>query len=257
MKLAFLMSAIGAFPEKQAYQACQLAALLDLPLTGITTSEDTLNHYVPVDGSYVDMLSASVEAAEINLKRSAEAFRALCAEKNIAQEWYGTHGFMQQEWEKLSAYFDLAIAGNPFSASELAMTGSTAILQLHPGHNLNGFDKRAVIAWDGSRPAARALKAALPILGRFREIDVLIVDPKSRTQPSDIGNYLAAHGLKATINTQSSGTETTGQVILDEARHADLLVMGAYGLSATLEKWFGGVTETVKTECQTPVLFAH
>ena len=87
MKLAFLMSAIEAFPEKQAHQACQLADLLDVPLTGITTSEDTLNHYVPVDGSYVDMLSASVEAAEINLKRSAEAFRTLCAEKNIAQEW--------------------------------------------------------------------------------------------------------------------------------------------------------------------------
>jgi len=33
--------------------------------------------------------------------------------------------------------------------------------------------------------------------------------------------------------------------------------MGAYGLSTTLEKWFGGVTETVKTECQTLVLFAH
>ena len=81
MKLAFLMSAIGPFPEAHAYQACQLATALNLPLTGVTTSEDTLNHYVPVDGSYVDMLSASVEAAEINLKRSAETFREICAEK--------------------------------------------------------------------------------------------------------------------------------------------------------------------------------
>jgi len=31
MKLAFLMSAIEAFPEKQAHQACQLADLLDVP----------------------------------------------------------------------------------------------------------------------------------------------------------------------------------------------------------------------------------
>ena len=110
MKLAFLMSAIGPFPEAHAYQACQLATALNLPLTGVTTSGDTLNHYVLVDGSYVDMLSASVEAAEINLKRSAETFREICAEKKVSQEWYGTHGFMRQEWEKLSAYFDLSMA---------------------------------------------------------------------------------------------------------------------------------------------------
>ena len=97
----------------------------------------------------------------------------------------------------------------------------------------------------------------MPILGRFKEVEVLIVDPKSRTQPSDIGNYIAAHGLEANITIQSSGNEDTGAVILDEARHADLLVMGAYGFSATMERWFGGVTESIKTECQTPVLFAH
>lgn len=257
MKLAFLMSAIGPFPEAQAYQACQLATALDLPLTGVTTSEDTLNHYVPVDGSYVDMLSASVEAAEINLKRSAETFREICAEKHVSQEWYGTHGFMRQEWEKLSAYFDLAIAAAPFAAAELATTSCAGLFQLHKDYSISNFDGRAIIAWDGSQPAARALRAALPILGRFKEVEVLIVDPKSRTQPSDIGNYIAAHGVEASVTTQSSGKEDTGAVILDEVRHADLLIMGAYGFSATMERWFGGVTESVKTECQTPVLFAH
>lgn len=97
----------------------------------------------------------------------------------------------------------------------------------------------------------------MPILGRFKEVEVLIVDPKSRTQPSDIGNYIAAHGVEASVTTQSSGKEDAGVVILDEARHADLLVMGAYGFSGTMERWFGGVTESVKAECQTPVLFAH
>lgn len=257
MKLAFLMSAIGAFPEKQAQHACQLASILDVPLTGITTTEDTLNHYIPVDGSYIDMLAASVETAEINLKRSAKTFREICKDKGISQEWYGTHGFMQQEWATLSPYFDLAVAGAPFSASELSTTGVAGILQIHDAHKIGDFNKRAVIAWDGSHPASRALKASLPLLGRFKNIDVLIVDPKSRTQPSDIGNYLAAHGLNATINTQTSGKESIGKVILDEARNADLLVMGAYGFSATMERWFGGVTETVKADCQTPILFAH
>lgn len=83
------------------------------------------------------------------------------------------------------------------------------------------------------------------------------MDPKSHTQPSDINNYIAARGVEASVATQSSGKEDTGAVILDEAQHANLLIMGAYGLSTTMEKWFGGVTESVKTECQIPLLFAH
>ena len=86
---------------------------------------------------------------------------------------------------------------------------------------------------------------------------MLIVDPKSRTQPRDIGNYIAAHGVEASVTTHSSGKEDTGAVILDEAWHADLLIMGAYGFSATMEKWFSEVTESVKIECQTLVLFAY
>ena len=97
----------------------------------------------------------------------------------------------------------------------------------------------------------------MPILGRFKEVEVLIVDPKSRTQLSDIGKYIEAYGVESSVTTQSSGKEDAGAVILDEARHADLLVMGAYGFSTTMERWFGGVTESIKTECQTPVLFAH
>ena len=87
---------------------------------------------------------------------------------------------------------------------------------------------------------------------------MLIVDPKSHTQPSDIDNYIAAHGVEASVTTQFSGNENTGAVIPDEAQNAHLLIMGAYGFSTTMEKWFGKVTESVKAECQKiPVLFAH
>ena len=38
----------------------------------------------------------------------------------------------------------------------------------------------------------------------------------------DVGNYIAAHTVEASVTTQSSGKEDTGAVILDEARYADL-----------------------------------
>jgi nucleotide-binding universal stress UspA family protein len=46
-------------------------------------------------------------------------------------------------------------------------------------------------------------------------------------------------------------------VILEEAATASLLVMGAYGVSATLERLFGGVTERIHRDCKTPILFAN
>jgi nucleotide-binding universal stress UspA family protein len=49
---------------------------------------------------------------------------------------------------------------------------------------------------------------------------------------------------------------TVADLILNEAKTADLLVMGAYGGSELIEKIFGGVTESVHAKCETPVLFA-
>jgi nucleotide-binding universal stress UspA family protein len=105
--------------------------------------------------------------------------------------------------------------------------------------------------------AGRAVRAALPLLPRFKEVSVLAVDARNRTLPLDIGSYLAANGVAADVVSLSSSGEKIGQLILQEAAQANLLVMGAYGFPATLERLFGGVTETIRKECITPVLFAH
>jgi hypothetical protein len=33
--------------------------------------------------------------------------------------------------------------------------------------------------------------------------------------------------------------------------------MGAYGVSMTLERLFGGVTERMRRDCKTPIIFAN
>jgi len=257
MKLAILMSATDAFPERQLANACNLARQLDVTLTGIISSEDSIDYHPVGDGGYLAVLDNVAEVAEKKLQTCADRFRASCAAEQVAQEWFGTHGFMRHEWEELSPYFDLAITTGSFSAPEFAGMGISATLQLADQVDIGSFDGRCVIAWDGSVQAGRAVRSALPLMRRFAEVNVLSIDARNRSLPTDIGGYLAANGINADVLSLASGGETVARLILDEAKNADLLVMGAYGVSATLEKWFGGVTEAVRADCVTPVLFAH
>lgn len=257
MKLAILMAANEDFPEKQLVNACKIARLMSVPLTGIASSEASIEFQPIGDGGYLAALDTVAEIAEQNLKRYIAQFRSTCAAEGVAQEWLGTHGYMHHEWKGLSPYFDLAITTGSLSAPELAGVGISATLQVTENARIDRFDGRCVIAWDGSAQAGRAVRAALPLLPRFEEVDVIMVDPKTRTLPTDIAGYLAANGITANVLNLASSGETAARLIMDEARNSDLLVMGAYGFSAMLEKWFGGVTETMRTGCDTPVLFAH
>ena len=87
--------------------------------------------------------------------------------------------------------------------------------------------------------AGRALRAAMPLLHRFTEVDVMLADPDTPNLSRDIANYLAAHNISANINTESSRDRNTAQMILKEAQNTDLVIMGAYGFSVTLKRFLG------------------
>ena len=62
---------------------------------------------------------------------------------------------------------------------------------------------RAIVCWDGSRTAARALGDAMPFLARAQNVEVVIVASeagKSDEIPgADIAHHLARHGLKVEL----------------------------------------------------------
>lgn len=257
MKLAMLISTSAAFPEAALKQTCALAGLLAVPLTGIATTEDSIHYYSGVDGNYIDLVSASIANAEHALEEAEQRFNTGCDAASVAHAWHGSQAFMRHEWPKYSPYFDLAVAPPPFSAPELACLGVSAMLQLQEDAQITTMDGRCLIAWDGSLQAARAVRAALPLLDRFDRVEVIAIDPPQRSMPYDIGGYLAGHGISAVITTETSAEASVASLINSAASGADLLVMGAYGYSATLEKIFGGVTEKLRQESLAPVLFAH
>ena len=121
----------------------------------------------------------------------------------------------------------------------------------------------AVVAWDGSRSAARAMADAMPILKLAKAVRVLTVAGDKPKVDADLGTeavrHLALHGVKATSDIVEAKGVGIGKVIdgylMDQA--ADLLVMGAYGHSRLQEFILGGATQHMLAHPQVAVLMSH
>lgn len=125
--------------------------------------------------------------------------------------------------------------------------------------------KRIFIAWDSSKPAARAVHVALPTLKEAEEVVVACFDPV--TTPDDAGadpgiglaTWLSHHGCTVTVSQFPTGGKEVARCIQDRAREsgADLVVMGAYGHARMLQAVFGGTTRSMTEQTHLPVLLAH
>lgn len=113
--------------------------------------------------------------------------------------------------------------------------------------------KRVLVAWNGSREAARATFDALPFLKAAEAVEVFSVDPaETRTQSAamagaEIAATLARHGVNVTVVRQESDHLPASAAIENRLSDSsiDLLVMGAYSHKRWWEMLFGGVTRTV------------
>ena len=131
--------------------------------------------------------------------------------------------------------------------------------------------RRILVAWDGSREAARALTSSLPLLQHAQAVDLVVceTDAASRVardvELSDPLAWLARHGVRASLrrHTVTGGgrfnRDIVGEALLSAASDGsyDLLVMGAYAHSRLRETLLGGVTRTVLARMTLPVLLEH
>ncbi|HAT33840.1 MAG TPA: universal stress protein [Janthinobacterium sp.] len=129
------------------------------------------------------------------------------------------------------------------------------------------FDRvgdNALIAWDGSMEATRAISNAIPLLRRAKNVTVALFNPSTQygvhgEQPgADIALFLVRHGIKVEVKPQHCAIDV-GNALLSLAAdlHADLLVMGCYGHTRFRELLLGGVTHTLLKTMTVPVLMSH
>src|SRR5205807_2639441 len=119
------------------------------------------------------------------------------------------------------------------------------------------------VAWDHSRPAARAVSDALPLLRTAKRVLVVTVADEKRLHRPDSGvelcKHLARHGVEVTFDRVQAKGRTIGDVLEAYAsgHNVDLLVMGGYGHSRLREFVLGGATRSVLARPFTWTLVSH
>ena len=170
--------------------------------------------------------------------------QARCADLFIATRPYGE--------AKSAAWPDLV---------EAVLFGSgRAMLLVPPGRHRQGPIETVLVAWNGSRESARALREGLEFIEQAARTVVLVVDPPTDGMPcADLKAHLAHHNVVAEVVTAESEDRPIAEIILEEARRisADLIIMGAYGHTRLREQVFGGATRDMLTASESPILVAH
>jgi len=119
------------------------------------------------------------------------------------------------------------------------------------------------VAWDHSRPAARAVSDALPLLRTAKRVLVVTVADEKRLPRPDSGvelcKHLARHGVEVTFDRVQAKGRPIGDVLEAYAsgHNVDLMVMGGFGHSRLRDFVLGGATRSVLTRPFTWTLVSH
>ena len=255
--------------------AIQMCRKYDATLTGLY-----VNAPVRFEGQVKRWISddtmSNLRHAEQQVGQSIEArFRDQAAAAGFEGqvEWIGDEGPPNTVLARLARYYDLLLIGQfsepadrnrPVRAEDLVLMSGTPLIIVPNGYEVRPFGEYAVLAWDGSRPAARALSDAMQILETKKRLDVVTVAARGKDTPDasarpNIVTHLRRHGIDARQVTLAANREGIGPTILDYcARNGpDVLVMGAYSHTRLREDLFGGVTQHVFRKMTVPVLMAH
>lgn len=169
---------------------------------------------------------------------------------------------------------DLAVLGQahgdpapvPAGLVERIVAGSGRPVLVVP--SIGGYaetGRRVLVAWTGSREAARALHDALPLLERAERVTVLSLrlpaggSAESALPPLDVTDHLKAHGVAATHDHWLVGDLDAVDAVLNRASDegADLAVIGAYGLLGhPVLSGDGRTTRSILETMTTPVLLS-
>ena len=267
----------NAGERRAAKVAAELARVSEAHLTGIALAVDPLVPVYTVAAPIpTDFIVAAHEQGVEEAKAALAAFDAIgsaagvTTESRLAESISGDFSSVIRN----AILTDLVVVGqdDPDHAAALRaalieallfQAGLPTLLVPYSGAREFHADK-AVIAWNGSAQAARAVRAAMPLLAMSKSVLVAIVDegapPAGRRRRAPTSAPISP----ATASRSRCGPSPTPMraparrsSISPSTRRRRWLVMGAYGHSRIRQFLLGGVTRSILGNATIPVLMAH
>lgn len=222
-----------------------------------------------------ELIAAEHRKSVANARALIETFKGAAERRGVAHEHVIESCENSQvpdivtEYARLSDVTMIPIEHEPSFQQFIAETvifGSgrpTIVFPAPPKRASSGTFDRIGVAWDFSRPAARAVADALPMLQGAKSVRIVTITEEvpidTRRSVAELARHLALHGIEAAADTEHAAGRSVGQVLEDyaSARELDLLVMGAFGHSRMREFILGGATKFILANPPTPVLLSH
>jgi nucleotide-binding universal stress UspA family protein len=267
-------------PDTSIDKALAFAAELDAQVTGVAyETELKLTHSTNfLTRMLVDIPAMAAEEtarSRANAARLKSYFQASATRQRVR------HEVRVERCEVFSIATALAEEAKVHDLTLLPMQNTVGVEQWHaesvifgsgnPVLLLPGPDRMKqtpslagiTLAWDFSRPAARALADALPLMREAGRVRIVTIENEkeliSRRPPDALLQHLATHGVAAKFEV----IDATGRQAADVLREylgasgSTMLVMGAYGHSRVREFVLGGTTRSMLDDPPLPVFLSH
>jgi nucleotide-binding universal stress UspA family protein len=263
--------------DGNAFEECLEAAL---SLARASSAHVTCLHVTPIE-AYVafDSLGGIFVMSDIidALDKSERRMRVRVEEKlrheDVSWDYVQITGNVVGQILRHASLADLVVTGrdtnrgksgdfNQPMLGDLLQASRTPLFVPADGANSWNPTGSALIAWDGSYEAANAVRASLGMLKLASEVRVLRVDSGKPEDFPGTGllEYLSRHDIHAEITVESGGHDDD-YVAACLIRHAQApgayIVMGGYSHSRVREFFFGGVTRTLLSASNVPLVIAH
>src|SRR4051794_17146443 len=247
-------------PSRDLHAAHALARRFDATLVGMHVIPSALEPAVMQGLAEACLGREMVEAvrrAELTTRgRVRAAFASACG-AGPAAVWREAEGDPAALLARAARTADLVVTGRgeagPVGAAappeQLVTAAGVPVLVLPPQVPAGGFGRTVLVAWDGSREAARAAHDALPFLASGTGRVVLCaVGEEAGASLDAAAAMLGRHGVPLRAERVDGPETDAGGVLLARAvaHGADLLVMGAYGHSRLREFVRGGATRPAR-----------
>lgn len=230
------------------------------------------------------MKASVIESAERNAsdqaKRLEIEFEALCERVGVSRQprgensakasadWVEERGLRNQLIGRLGRLADLIIVPRPLrinpppSSFEAAVRESGRPVLMVPRKSVTEVASRgAAICWNGSKEAAQAMAAALPMLRIAGVVHILSSEKRMKQRPNanEVSNYLKCHGIEAMPYVFHAEGRYVGETLLSDAESlgCNLLIVGGYSRPRLREMVMGGVTRYLMEHADIPVFMKH
>ncbi|MFN3232553.1 MAG: universal stress protein [Alphaproteobacteria bacterium] len=252
--------------------AFDLAEQHGATLTALSIIDNTpipayVTPYVPANlaETYIGEARDMAQAVEARVKAREKS-------TGIETEWRAREGDIRGVFAQHAHYTDLCVlaqgAGDDIPvgpalnlAGDMVLAAGRPILVVPWKGTSAPIGNRILVAWNGSKEAARAVHDALPLLEAADAVKVLTVGPETtgHIPGAEIATHLARHGVKVEADHAIERDMSTSESLAAEAADfaADMMVCGAWGHSRMLETVLGGVTRDLLHEVPVPLFLAH